>query len=174
MSATLLDYLGDMAEQFKINWTGSLLVPDTGEYDFRVTTPNGVRVYVNAPANGSEKNALIDLWVSSAMLRSGQGQAFLLGRREVEKTQGQEPRAVGDAAEQGTAAAEHHLGQLHLALDHRLAGPKAFQGHRLWQAQPGGHTGPDRGVGKVEVGIGHGQVLLVCVRSYTETQPSPI
>lgn len=69
------------AEQFKINWSGSLLVPDTGEYDFRVTTPNGVRVYVNAPANGSEKNALIDLWVSSAMLRSGQGQVFLLGGR---------------------------------------------------------------------------------------------
>lgn len=72
---------GSRAEQFKINWSGSLLVPDTGEYDFRVTTPNGVRVYVNAPANGSEKNALIDLWVSSAMLRSGQGQAFLLGGR---------------------------------------------------------------------------------------------
>jgi hypothetical protein len=72
---------GARAEQFKINWAGSLLVPDTGEYDFRVTTPNGVRVYVNAPANGSEKNALIDLWVSSAMLRSGQGQAFLLGGR---------------------------------------------------------------------------------------------
>lgn len=72
---------GSRAEQFKINWTGSLLAPDTGEYDFRVTTPNGVRVYVNAPANGSEKNALIDLWVSSAMLRSGQGQVFLLGGR---------------------------------------------------------------------------------------------
>lgn len=72
---------GSRAEQFKINWSGSLLVPDTGEYDFRVSTPNGVRVYVNAPANGSEKNALIDLWVSSAMLRSGQGQVFLLGGR---------------------------------------------------------------------------------------------
>ena len=72
---------GSRAEQFKINWTGSLLAPDTGEYDFRVTTPNGVRVYVNPPANGSEKNALIDLWVSSAMLRSGQGQVFLLGGR---------------------------------------------------------------------------------------------
>ena len=72
---------GSRAEQFKINWSGSLLVPDTGEYDFRVTTPNGVRVYVNPPANGSEKNALIDLWVSSAMLRSGQGQVFLLGGR---------------------------------------------------------------------------------------------
>ena len=72
---------GARAEQFKINWSGSLLVPDTGEYDFRITTPNGARLYVNGPANGSEKNALIDLWVSSAMLRSGQGQAFLLGGR---------------------------------------------------------------------------------------------
>ena len=62
--------VGSRDEQFKITWTGSLLVPDTGEYDFRVTTPNGVRVYVNAPANGSEKNALIDIWVSSAMTRT--------------------------------------------------------------------------------------------------------
>ena len=72
---------GGKPEQFKINWSGSLLVPDTGEYDFRVTTPNGARLYVNAPDNDTEKNALIDLWVSSAMVRSGQGQAFLLGGR---------------------------------------------------------------------------------------------
>jgi hypothetical protein len=72
---------GAVDNQFQLNWTGSLLVTDTGEYDFRITTPNGARLYVNAPANGSEKNALIDLWVSSAKVRSGQGQAFLLGGR---------------------------------------------------------------------------------------------
>jgi hypothetical protein len=56
-------------------------VPDTGEYEFRVTTPNGVRLYVNAPENGSEKNALIDIWVSSAMTRTAAAPIFLLGGR---------------------------------------------------------------------------------------------
>jgi hypothetical protein len=72
---------GTFAAQFAINWSGSVLVPDTGEYEFRVTSPNGVRLYVNAPENGSEKNALIDIWVSSAMTRSVQAPIFLLGGR---------------------------------------------------------------------------------------------
>ncbi len=72
---------GVYAAQFKINWSGSVLVPDTGEYEFRVTSPNGVRLYVNPPDNGNEKNALIDLWVSSGMSRSGQAPVFLLGGR---------------------------------------------------------------------------------------------
>ena len=74
---------GGKPEQFKINWTGSLLVPDTGEYEFRLTTPNGARLYVNAPDNGTQKDALIDLWVSSGMSRSAQAPAFLLGGRSV-------------------------------------------------------------------------------------------
>ena len=72
---------GSFTAQFAINWSGSILVPDTGEYEFRVTSPNGVRLYVNAPENGSEKNALIDIWVSSAMTRSVQAPLFLLGGR---------------------------------------------------------------------------------------------
>lgn len=72
---------GTFAAQFAINWSGSVLVPDTGEYEFRVTTPNGVRLYVNAPENGSEKNALIDIWVSSAMTRTASSPIFLLGGR---------------------------------------------------------------------------------------------
>jgi hypothetical protein len=72
---------GTFAAQFAINWTGSVHVPDTGEYEFRVTTPNGVRLYVNAPENGSEKNALIDIWVSSAMTRTASSPIFLLGGR---------------------------------------------------------------------------------------------
>jgi len=72
---------GKYAAQFAINWSGSILVPDTGEYEFRVTSLNGVRLYVNAPENGSEKNALIDLWVSSGMSRSAQAPLFLLGGR---------------------------------------------------------------------------------------------
>lgn len=80
---------GTNAQEFSISWSGSLLVPDTGEYDFRVTTPNGARLYINPPSQGSSEerresggeHATIDLWVSSGMLRSGQGQAFLLGGR---------------------------------------------------------------------------------------------
>ena len=72
---------GTFAAQFSINWSGSVLVPDTGEYEFRITSPNGVRLYVNAPEGGSEKNALIDLWVSSAMTRTASSPIFLLGGR---------------------------------------------------------------------------------------------
>jgi hypothetical protein len=72
---------GTYAAQFSINWSGSVLVPDTGEYEFRITSPNGVRLYVNMPEGGSEKNALIDLWVSSAMTRTASAPIFLLGGR---------------------------------------------------------------------------------------------
>ncbi len=72
---------GTYAAQFSIHWSGSVLAPDTGEYEFRITTPNGARLYVNAPDGGSEKNALVDLWVSSGMTRAGQGTVFLLGGR---------------------------------------------------------------------------------------------
>ena len=72
---------GTYAAQFSATWTGSVLAPDTGDYEFRVTSPNGVRLYVNAPDGGNEKNALVDLWVSSGMVRSGQGSLFLLGGR---------------------------------------------------------------------------------------------
>jgi hypothetical protein len=72
---------GAYAAQFKINWSGSVLIPDTGEYEFRLTTPNGARLYVNAPDGGNEKSALIDLWVSSAMTRTVSAPIFLLGGR---------------------------------------------------------------------------------------------
>ena len=72
---------GTYAAQFSINWTGSVLAPDTGEYEFRITSPNGVRFYVNPPEGGNEKNALIDLWVSSGMSRSAHASVFLLGGR---------------------------------------------------------------------------------------------
>lgn len=72
---------GTYAAQFSIRWSGSVLVPDTGEYEFRVTSPNGVRLYVNPPENGTEKDALIDLWVSSGMSRSASAPIFLLGGR---------------------------------------------------------------------------------------------
>ena len=72
---------GGKPNQFRINWTGSLLAPDTGEYEFRLTTPNGARLYVNVPESGTQKDSNIDLWVSSGKPRSGQATLFLLGGR---------------------------------------------------------------------------------------------
>jgi hypothetical protein len=72
---------GTYAAQFSIHWSGSVLAPDTGEYEFRITSPNGVRLYVNPPEGGSEKDALIDLWVSSGASRSASAAIFLLGGR---------------------------------------------------------------------------------------------
>lgn len=84
---------GITADQFSIAWTGSLLAPDSGEYQFRVTTPNGARLYVNTdPAAGDSNRrddsdakrevALVDLWVSSGGVeRQGSGSVHLLGGR---------------------------------------------------------------------------------------------
>lgn len=84
---------GVPAEQFAIVWEGSLSVPETGEYQFRVATPNGARLYVNydpAPGIGKLRDdsgskgqtALIDAWVSSGSLREESARLFLLGGRQ--------------------------------------------------------------------------------------------
>lgn len=67
---------GITAEQFSIAWNGSILAPETGNYDFRVTTPNGARLYVNSDLLSGDSNRrddsaarrqtpAIDLWVSA-------------------------------------------------------------------------------------------------------------
>ena len=45
-------------------------------------------------------------------------QAFALGIGEIKEPQGQRPGAIGQAHQQRAAAAEHDLGQQHLAFDH--------------------------------------------------------
>jgi len=84
---------GITADQFSIAWSGSLLAPDSGEYQFRVTTPNGARLYVNTDLAAGDSNrrddsdakrevALVDLWVSSGgQERQGSGSVYLLGGR---------------------------------------------------------------------------------------------
>lgn len=67
---------GITADQFSIAWSGSLLAPDSGTYEFRLTTPNGARVYLNTDLRSGDSNrrddsdarrqeATMDLWVSS-------------------------------------------------------------------------------------------------------------
>jgi cytochrome c553 len=45
---------------FSIRWEGSLLAPETGEYEFTVETPNGMRLWIN-----ETREPLIDAWVQS-------------------------------------------------------------------------------------------------------------
>ena len=47
-------------DEFSIKWTGAILVDETGDYEFRIKSQNGARLYVN-----DEKKPLIDAWVSS-------------------------------------------------------------------------------------------------------------
>jgi hypothetical protein len=83
---------GMPVEQFAIVWDGALTARETGEYQFRITTPNGARLYLNLdPARGLRKlrddsaaagqSALIDAWVSSKKLREASARVELLGGR---------------------------------------------------------------------------------------------
>jgi len=79
--------------QFSIAWEGSIVAPSTGSYEFRVTTPNGVRLYVNADLREGDRNMrddssapsripLIDGWVSTGKeVRQLQARVELLGGR---------------------------------------------------------------------------------------------
>ena len=84
---------GIKREQFSAVWEGSFFVRDTGYYEFRTNTPNGVRLYVNTTLRADERNyrddsskasrqALIDDWVSSGPeVRQSSARIFLLGGR---------------------------------------------------------------------------------------------
>jgi len=82
---------GMKEDQFAVDWTGSVFAPDSGEYGFRITTPNGARLYVNTPVAANESVAAeegplgraptIDLNVSSGQLRAAEAHVPLLGGR---------------------------------------------------------------------------------------------
>lgn len=84
---------GIAPDQFSIEWLGTLLAPATGWYDFKLSTPNGARLYVNMEAQDGDSNnrddsgakrqtALIDAWVSSGSeIRESTARVFLLGGR---------------------------------------------------------------------------------------------
>ncbi|MDX1935214.1 MAG: DUF1592 domain-containing protein [Capsulimonadales bacterium] len=61
---------------FSIAWSGSVLAPDTGEYEFIVRSEHAVRLYVNGDAP-----PLIDAWVKSGNDNEYRGSLFLLGGR---------------------------------------------------------------------------------------------
>ncbi len=48
------------AEEFAARWQGSVIVDQTGDYEFALLTENGARLWINNPAT-----PLIDAWVAS-------------------------------------------------------------------------------------------------------------
>ncbi|QEL13441.1 DUF1592 domain-containing protein [Limnoglobus roseus] len=64
------------AKEFSARWTGSILVPETGEYTFIVKSDQSVRLWVN-----DNKKALADGYVRSGSDNEYKGTLFLLGGR---------------------------------------------------------------------------------------------
>ena len=65
------------AEEFSMRWRGSIFVEETGDYQFRLRTENGARLWVN-----NDSTLLIDAWVSSGnMPRDEEATIRLLGGR---------------------------------------------------------------------------------------------
>jgi hypothetical protein len=63
-------------DQFSIRWTGSILAPETGEYEFIVRTEHAVRMWLNGG-----KRPLIDALVKSGSDTEHHASIYLLGGR---------------------------------------------------------------------------------------------
>jgi mono/diheme cytochrome c family protein len=63
-------------DQFSIRWTGSLLAPETGEYEFLIRTEHAARLWLN-----DGKRPLIDAWVKSGKDTEHRASIFLLAGR---------------------------------------------------------------------------------------------
>jgi hypothetical protein len=68
------------AHEFSISWTGSLVPPETGEYEFLVRTEHAARLWVN---DLDQNRPLIDAWVKSGRDTEFTGTTFLLAGRPV-------------------------------------------------------------------------------------------
>ena len=62
--------------QFSIRWQGSILAPDTGEYEFQIRTDHAVRLWIN-----DDHVLLIDGWVKSGTDPVYRESLYLLGGR---------------------------------------------------------------------------------------------
>jgi hypothetical protein len=63
-------------DQFSIRWSGSVLAPETGEYEFIIRTEHAARLWLN-----DNKRPLIDAWVKSGNDTEHRAAIFLLGGR---------------------------------------------------------------------------------------------
>ncbi len=64
------------ASSFSIRWEGSVLAPDTGDYEFVVRSDHAVRLWVN-----DARKPLVDAWVKSGKDTEFRGNAYLLAGR---------------------------------------------------------------------------------------------
>src|SRR5262245_17095481 len=64
------------ASDFSIRWDGSVIAPETGDYEFTVRTEHAARIWVNDLAR-----PLIDVWVKSGTDTEHKASIFLLGGR---------------------------------------------------------------------------------------------
>src|SRR5262245_59877186 len=64
------------AYDFSIRWVGSVLAPETGEYEFVVRSEHGIRLWINDP-----RRPLIDASAKSATDTEHKATIFLLGGR---------------------------------------------------------------------------------------------
>lgn len=62
--------------EFSIQWRGSIVTDETGEYEFTLETPNGARLWVN-----DDTLPLIDSWVASGSNSDHRASIRLLGGR---------------------------------------------------------------------------------------------
>lgn len=61
---------------FSVQWRGSLIAEETGDYEFIIKTPNGARLWVNA-----EDEPCIDAWVASGEASEHKATVRLIGGR---------------------------------------------------------------------------------------------
>lgn len=61
---------------FSMQWRGSLIAEETGEYEFILKTPNGARLWMN-----DDEEPLIDAWVASGQLTGHKAALRLIGGR---------------------------------------------------------------------------------------------
>ncbi len=65
------------SNSFSIQWRGSLIAEETGEYEFVLKTPNGARLWIN-----HEDEPVIDAWVASGQLEEHRATIRLIGGRQ--------------------------------------------------------------------------------------------
>jgi cytochrome c553 len=72
------DFAGEMpgTNGFSIQWRGSLIADETGEYEFILRSPNGIRLWVN-----DDDDPLMDAWVSSGTAHEHRTKLRLIGGR---------------------------------------------------------------------------------------------
>ncbi len=61
---------------FSIQWRGSIIADETGDYDFVLKTPNGARLWIN-----DDDQPLIDAWVASGKIDEHTATIRLIGGR---------------------------------------------------------------------------------------------